>query len=415
MKKNAYRVVVGLLCLIYGLSEVGAQTPLEINGRLQLVGNQLSNECGAKVQLRGISTHGPQWFPQCYTNASMYSMRDDWGADIIRLVNYVSTDGYLGNPTTWAKWTLDQIELCEEMGIYAMIDWHVLNPGDPNANLKDAEYFFDYMAKQNAGRKNVIYEICNEPNGSVSWADVKSYAEKIIPIIRKHDKENIIVVGTPTWSQDVDKAAADPLTGDNAYNVMYTFHFYAGSHSYLLSRLNVALTQIPIFVTEWGTTKASGDGGNYESDTDDFMDMLNGGNPHKIRVSWCNWSFADKDEDSALLKPYSCNAQNWTNKTTSGDIVYKHLNTPADNFQECGDSHVGEYAPEQLSIYPNPGAGYFTLDVSHGERVRILDHLGQVLFNQEIEQNQMDLSHLPAGIYFIQTESKQARLVVSPR
>lgn len=90
-----------------------------------------------------------------------------------------------------------------------------------------AKDFFDEMSKKYENDTNVIYEICNEPNGNVSWADIKSYAEQIIPIIRANAPEAVILLGTPTWSQEVDKAAADPLEEEN---VLYTLHFYAAIH-----------------------------------------------------------------------------------------------------------------------------------------------------------------------------------------
>lgn len=58
--------------------------------------------------------------------------------------------------------------------------------------------------------------------------DVKSYAEDVIPVIRKNAKDAIIIVGTPTWSQDVDLVAKDPITGQE--NICYTCHFYAATH-----------------------------------------------------------------------------------------------------------------------------------------------------------------------------------------
>src|SRR5690606_8900691 len=109
-------------------------------------------------------------------------------------------------------------------------------------------------------KRHVIYEICNEPNGGVGWGTIKSYAEQVIPVIRANDPDGIILVGTPDWSSKVWDAANDPLKGSNAHNVMYAFHFYAGSH-FDYSYLRSALGKIPIFATEWGTVAASGDGG----------------------------------------------------------------------------------------------------------------------------------------------------------
>lgn len=95
----------------------------------------------------------------------------------------------------------------------------------------DKEYlkeFFAQMALKYADNNNVIYEICNEPNGGTSWEDIKNYAGQVIPVIRQYDKDSVIIVGTPNWSQYVNQAAESPISGYE--NIMYSFHFYAGTH-----------------------------------------------------------------------------------------------------------------------------------------------------------------------------------------
>lgn len=106
----------------------------------------------------------------------------------------------------------------------------------------------------------MLYEICNEPNG-VPWKTVKSYADRVIAAIRAIDREKVILVGTPTWSQDIHHARANPVSKPE--NVMYAFHFYAGTHMPLVKRVREEAKLIPIFATEWGTSQANGDGGPY--------------------------------------------------------------------------------------------------------------------------------------------------------
>lgn len=89
--------------------------------------------------------------------------------------------------------------------------------------------FLPGNAKKYGKQNNILYEICNEPNGNVTWAkDIKPYAKKAIKKIRKYDKKNIIIVGTPTWSQDVDVVARSPL---KEKNIVYSLHFYAATHT----------------------------------------------------------------------------------------------------------------------------------------------------------------------------------------
>jgi aryl-phospho-beta-D-glucosidase BglC (GH1 family) len=302
-----------------------AGSPVAINGKLRISGSQMVNECGNPVQLRGMSTHGPQWFENCYTTASLDAMVRDWGIDIFRIAMYVQEGGYVNDPAKWRTWIDNMVNECAKRGIYCMIDWHVLNPGDPNANIVQAREFWTYMSQKHAGKKHVLYEIANEPNG-VTWSTVKTYANDIIPRIRANDPSTIIIVGTPTWSQDVDIAANDPISGTN---IMYALHFYSGTHTdFLRAKANTAISKgLPIFVTEFGTSQASGDGGPYLEETQRWIDWM-----ATNKISWINWSFADKAEVSAALSPGACAGGSWNNTSQSGTFIKQRILTPADNF-----------------------------------------------------------------------------------
>ena len=126
--------------------------------------------------------------------------------------------------------------------LYVILDWHILSDGNPMAHVEEAAAFFAEMAQRYRDVPNVLYEICNEPNGNVSWAgDVKPYAQRIVSVIRAHSPKAVILIGSPTWSQDIHLAAADPVAGDN---LMYTLHFYAGTHgAELRGRIDDALAK----------------------------------------------------------------------------------------------------------------------------------------------------------------------------
>ena len=129
------------------------------------------------------------------------------------------------------------------------------------------------MARDYGSRNHVIYEIYNEPL-QISWSGaIKPYAEAVIAAIRAIDPDNLIVVGTPSWSQDVDAAAADPIAGPN---IAYALHFYAGTHGqFLRDKAQKALDAgAALFVTEWGSVNANGDGAVATSETDAWMDFL---------------------------------------------------------------------------------------------------------------------------------------------
>jgi aryl-phospho-beta-D-glucosidase BglC (GH1 family) len=286
--KTKILLLVFFLCFM-GMYSVSAKSPVDENGKLSVSGNYLVNEQGIPVQLRGMSTHGLQWFTHGYNFNSLSELANNWGIDVIRIAMYPSTlaeDGtfssYDGNPNYWKGYIDHLVDICGQLGIYCIIDWHVLNPGDPNdpEMLPLAKDFWDYMSKKHAGKKQVLYEICNEPNGATTWLNVKTYANTIIPIIRANDPNSIIIVGSSTWSSDVDKAAIDPILDPNsgllASNVMYTFHFYAGQHydSYR-NKIDTALSKgLAIFVTEWGTMGANGNGAGDWVNTDKWLSFM---------------------------------------------------------------------------------------------------------------------------------------------
>ncbi len=292
-------------------------SPVAIHGKLKVIGTQLCDEKGDPVQLRGLSTHGVQWFGQFVNKEGIDWLAKNWKMDVFRVALYTVEQGFMMDPSlvSYVKYA---VEYAEESGIYCVIDWHVLNDRDPNLYKKYAKDFFKKMSFLYGAKKHVIYEICNEPNGkSVTWeSKIKPYAEYIIPVIRSGDSNAVIIVGTGTWSQDVQDAAADPLKFDN---VLYTVHFYAGTHTQRLrDRVNQASSKIPIFCTEWGTSDSSGNNGPFLEESKLWMDFLN-----SKKISWCNWSFSDKQEVSAFLKPSTRASGGWSddNLSLSGRFV----------------------------------------------------------------------------------------------
>ena len=332
MKTYTLNLIRTLCTLLIAGSVAVAQspTPVAANGQLKVINRQLSNEAGNPVQLRGMSSHGLHWFTNCYTQSAVQTLAGAWGADIFRAAMYVDEGGYLSNKAGLRSQIDQLVDWTGQAGIYCIIDWHMLNPGDPNSHLNDAKEFFQIMAQKHAGKKHVIYEIYNEPNG-VDWAAIKRYAEQIIPIIRQYDSQAIILVGTPNYSGTPGDVRSNPLTGANATNVLYTFHFYAGSH-YTQTYLDDVLKTLPIFVSEWGTSNYSGNGGNDYTNAQNWLNLLAGQNTSGQKVSWVNWSFADKAESSAALNPGACGNNGWNNTSESGTWVKNRILSPADSW-----------------------------------------------------------------------------------
>ncbi|HEV8504438.1 MAG TPA: glycoside hydrolase family 5 protein [Chitinophagaceae bacterium] len=285
---------------------------------LKVQGNLIVGEDGKPVQLQGMSLFWSQWIGKYYNAKAIRWLKHDWNCTIVRAAMAVEYDGYLTQPGLEQKKVFTVIDAAVKEGLYVIVDWHDHHGED---HLIEAKQFFATVAKRYGHLPNVIYETYNEPM-YVSWKEIlKPYHQAIIDTIRYYDPDNLIVCGTPSWSQDVQVAAADPLPDAN---VAYTLHFYAGTHREdLRGKAYTALNNgAALMVTEYGLSQASGDEGIYEEETKKWWKFMD-----DHHLSSCNWSVADKVESSAALKPGASASGGWTEDllTPSGIIVRNHL------------------------------------------------------------------------------------------
>ncbi len=277
--------------------------------KLHVEGIKLMNDAGEIVQLRGISTHGIERYPEYINEDSFRTFRDDWKVNVIRLAMYTEEPGGYcldGNKQEQKEIMKKGVEIATKLGLYVIIDWHILFDYDPRKHEDEAAAFFEEMSAEFAGYTNVIYEICNEPQQS-PWAKViRPYAEKMISVIRKNDKDALILVGTNTWSQEVDDVIGQKLSDSN---VMYVAHFYATTHKDALrSRVLKALADgVPVFISECSICDASGNGEiDYES-ANAWIDLADAND-----LSYIVWNLSNKDESSAFILPDCKKLSDWT-------------------------------------------------------------------------------------------------------
>jgi len=380
-------------------------TPFERYGRLQIISGQLCDEWGSPVQLKGMSTFGMQWDDGFWvlTNEAFDVLAEDWECDIIRIAMYITEGGYRDNPNLILERVERGIELATERGMYVMVDWHVLTPGDPTHELyltaglddpnmpseflalRDAnpgwtgpQVFFAYIAQKYGSQGNVLYEPANEPNrlGRFGdrfdvWSDVlKPYHESVISVIREFDKTGIVICGTDNWSQYVDAPIYDPIDDPN---VMYAMHFYAGTHdagygpdpafpefegTYWLRQMtdNALAHGLAIFCTEWGVSTATGDGGPFIDFALRWVEYM-----EDRGISWAAWSMAQKYEVSAAF-----------NHTTSP--------YPVDSWPDSEVSIAGRFYRAMIKGDPVP---------MYTEDLRVATNPGETVHNG-------DVIHLPA-------------------
>lgn len=274
-------------------------TPLANHGALSVKGTDLVDKDGKVYQLKGVSTHGLAWFPD-YVNKDAFASLSEYGVNAMRLAMYTAESGGYCNGGDKKKLEslIDQgVKACTDLGMYVIVDWHILSDGNPNTYKEEAKAFFETMSKKYAGNDNVIYEICNEPCNGTTWEQVKSYAEEMIPVIRANDKEAVIIVGTPNWSQDVDLASENPVTGYD--NIMYAAHFYASTHKgEIRSKVEKARENgLAVIISECSICEASGNGSINYDEAEEWMKLINDNH-----MSIFAWNLSNKDEKSSLLK-----------------------------------------------------------------------------------------------------------------
>lgn len=278
-------------------------TPYGKHGKLTVKGTKLVDKDQKAFQLKGISSHGINWdVGEPFVNEkALKDVRDVFHANCFRVAMYTTDyNGYcVTDPQSRADLlkTIDKaVKAAKKLGLYVIIDWHVLNDQNPLVYEKEAKAFFKKVSTKYASYGNVMYEICNEPNGQTSWNDIKKYAKAVIPIIRRSAPNAVIIVGTPNWSQDVDVAATSPIKGQK--NLMYAFHFYAATHQdhYMQKVKDARKKKLPVICTEFSASEASGNGYlNFQS-AQKWLKYLK-----QNKIGCCCWSLSNKPESCSLL------------------------------------------------------------------------------------------------------------------
>lgn len=288
------------------------------HGHLRTMLSRVINEKGESVTLRGMSLFWSNWGGKYYTDGVVKTLAQDWGVSVIRLAMGIENDnGYLQNPEYHKALIKNMIRAAIAEDIYVIIDWH-----DHNAHIRrdKALEFFDEISREFGQYPNLIYELYNEPLW-IDWSIIKNYAEPIIDKIRENGSQNLIVVGTPAWSQNVDSAISNPIEKEN---ILYALHFYSATHKqWLRDKGNRALgAGLPLMITEFGLSEASGDGRLDYEETERWLSWA-----EENGISWLNWSVFDKRESSAALKPGANPSGNWSSwdLTSSGSWIKRKL------------------------------------------------------------------------------------------
>ncbi|WP_158837275.1 cellulase family glycosylhydrolase [Polaribacter sp. L3A8] len=279
----------------YGIQ---AQSIVDKHGRLRVDGNTIVDKSGTSISLAGNSLFWSNAGDSSdfYNSSTVNHLADNWNSSIIRIAMGVKESwdggtGYIDSPIAQKNKIKKVIDAAIAKGIYVIIDWHT---HEAENYQEESVAFFREMAELYGQNDNVIYEIYNEPIKQ-PWSVVKSYATQVINAIRSKDSDNLIIVGSPNWSQDVDVASQSPIVDSNT---AYALHFYAGTHSgFLRDKVKKALNNgVAIFATEWGAVNADGKGDASVSETEEWMRFLK-----ENKISHVNWAVSDKPEGASII------------------------------------------------------------------------------------------------------------------
>ncbi|WP_460767662.1 glycoside hydrolase family 5 protein [Niabella terrae] len=299
------------------LSVSAQERSVDIHGALQVAGARLLDQQGTPLRLKGMSFGWSCFHPRFYTAGAVKELKEQWHCNVVRAALGVEPEGgYLKNKEAAWQQMITVIDAAIQEGIYVIVDWH-----SHNIQLEAALEFFTKIASRYKDQPHIIYEIFNEPDEE-TWAEVKAYSEKLISAIRAIDPDNIILVGTPHWSQDLHLAAADPIRGQE--NLMYTLHFYAATHKKALrDHAGAAIAAgLPVFVSESAGMEATGDGPIDQQEWEAYIDWM-----REHNLSWVTWSVSDKDETCSVLNPSAASEGGWKpgDIKRSGKMVQEYL------------------------------------------------------------------------------------------
>jgi endoglucanase len=177
------------------------------------------------------------------------------------------------------------VDYATEKGLYVIIDWHYV--GGTAAHPDTTVAFWSDIAPRFKDDSNVLFELFNEPTDGGSWATTTNpNMQAWFDQVRKDAPDNLILVGSANWDQQVGDAVTSPLEGTN---IVYTAHMYPQHWqiAYLQDQITTAAASAPVFVTEWGFEESQMAAllqGTITSYGDPFKQFL-----EERHLSWSAW------------------------------------------------------------------------------------------------------------------------------
>jgi hypothetical protein len=311
-KRSLPSLLVFILSLFTLNTYAQVSTPVGYFGAMKSVGNRIHGEKnGAPMQVKGASFFWSNWSAKYWNAATVDLMVDEWKVEILRAAWGVENNG---TPYSTDHTILyNVVDRCIERGVYVIIDWHTHGL---EQNVAAAKTFWNKVFDDRphyANHPAVVFELFNEPNfvseGGPDWNRAKQVQEEVLAVIRARGANNLAIIGTPNFSQDIDVATSNPI---NDPNVAYTLHWYAPNHcAPIWNKIPTAMNNNKaVFGTEWGfwdRAEWSQCGGlDAYAAANEWMQRCD-----QNKISWASWAISDKpDEQSSLFWSGSI-AGNW--------------------------------------------------------------------------------------------------------
>jgi len=256
---------------------------------LSVQGNQIVDETGNPVVLRGVNIENREWvwsstqsidFERGAIPVATGFPDSGWGANVVLLA--VASGPINRNEVAYLEALDELVALAKSNFAYTLLVYRYAEPNAVQSNMPDqaAEDAMAALALRYTDESAVLYGLQVEPH-DVAWSDLKPRFTTMIDAIQANNPNALIAVPGTGWSRYIDHALTDPILRDN---LVYKTHPYDTWNTIETNyQLAEVAAQYPVLIGEFGP-------GAFMS-LDDVNSLLNFA--EVTGISWVGWLFHD--------------------------------------------------------------------------------------------------------------------------